>query len=143
MDAKGIDRAERSQALPAPQKIYVSSPLDLYGSARLDAAVQALRVEYSGAVLLLPSQLFRNRRDWLERGQAVLRQITRLVVVTGDDAWIGRGVWSEVATVLRLGHPAFWCPAPGTIVPWNEVACSPPDESNWTRYTRLTRREGP
>jgi hypothetical protein len=129
-----------SHAPPETERLYVASPLQLYGTPRLDEAVQTLRALYPEAVLLLPAQLFRGRQDWLQRGQAILRECTRLVVVTDDEGWIGRGVWSEVATVLQLARPVAWCPRPGLLVPWGEVTWSPPDETNWTRYARLSRR---
>lgn len=125
---------------PVTERLYVASPLQLHGTPLLEEAVQALQARYPEAVLLLPAKLFRDRRDWLKRGHTILRESTRLVVVTDDDGWIGRGVWSEVEIALQLGQPVAWCPRPRILVPWEEVACSPLDETNWTRYARLSRR---
>ena len=144
MRRSNIGTAIRSgQRLALAERVYVSSPLHLYGTPRLEAAVQFLRDRYPEAVLLLPAQLFRDRRDWLTRGESVLDQCTQLVVVTDDDGWIGRGVWHEVTVVRHAGRPVAWCQRPGVLIPWEEVTWSPPDETNWTRYTHLTQRQGP
>jgi hypothetical protein len=122
------------------ERVYLSSPLALYGTKTLKQAIAAVEARYAGAAVLLPSELFRDRGEWLRRSPDVLRTMTRLVVVTEADGWVGRGVNTEVQTALGLARPVEWCPSPGVFIPWSDVHCSDPDATNWTQFVQLSRR---
>jgi len=134
-------RAPAPAARQSPrERLYVSSPIGLYGGETLRRAIAYLRARFPGAELQLPEVLFSDRRDWLMRAPKVLEGCTGLVVVTDAIGWVGRGVVREVATVLRTRKPVSWLPPGERLIPWAEVVCSAPDESDWTRHVRLTVR---
>lgn len=121
------------------ERLYLAAPISVTASLAWTDALDRLRTVHPGAVLLLPTALFRDRLDWRARLPAVLREATRLVFLTDPEGWIGKGVHTEITQAAALARPVSWLTAAGELVPLDAVDLSLPNEEDWTHYCHVRR----
>ena len=117
--------------------VYFAAPLTTFHTpryTRLRATARKLRPD---AEFIEGATRFRSHGHWLEAWPVVRKMITELIFVTDPSAWIGYGVWTEIADAEADGITVFWLTDKGTLVPLTAVEFGPPNDDDWQRYRRV------
>ncbi len=128
--------SSRFGPIPPRAPIYLSGPQTLHGSPVWHAAIRSLQTQFPASPIWSPKEIFQSRDDWRAHLASRLRECGGLVFLADADAWLGKGVDTEIAAARALGLPVGWLTPRSELLAIEAIELGPPNEADWIRYRK-------
>lgn len=105
----------------APTRVYVATPVQLFGTERHRTALELVRNRFPDADLLDAAELFSDSSDWRRRWPMIVRTLDHLAFIADADGIIGAGVFQEILDASFVGLPVEYVAPASTFVPVADI----------------------
>lgn len=115
---------------------YFTAPYRTYGSKRYEKMLNRVRQSFPNDDIFEPCRVFRTREEWIFGWNTMLDLADRLVFITDEQGWIGKGSFDEIRRANGNGKEVRAMTDSGLMsVADMRIAFHDPD--NWAMHLRF------